>query len=157
MLRVTADCSVSTPLIIVCVSLMRSTTSRIEFSAVTTACTSDWITATRAPTSSVARAVSRASSFNVTSHDREALACLAGASGLDRGVKCEQIGLRGDARDGLHDLADGFTGGAEARDLLVGLGGQFVALQVHSRHRTVVYSPIQKLRCAQLLLVQPRP
>ncbi len=57
-------------------------------------------------------------------HDGEALAGVAGAGGLDRGVQRQQVGLLGDVLDDLDDLADFGGGRAQFADLGVAVAGQ---------------------------------
>src|SRR4051812_18174172 len=55
--------------------------------------------------------------------DGEAAALLAGASGLDRGVERQEVGLLGDAGDGLDDAADALGALGELADRLGHLAG----------------------------------
>src|SRR5512144_2516776 len=61
--------------------------------------------------------------LDLVGHHGEALARLAGAGRLDRGVQRQQVGLLRDRRDHLHDVADLGGGVAEASHQLVGLLG----------------------------------
>ena len=54
--------------------------------------------------------------LDLVGHDREALAGLAGPRRLDRGVQGQQVGLLGDARDHLDDVADLGRGLAQLGD-----------------------------------------
>ena len=79
---------------------------------------------TRRATSSVARAVSCAELLHLVGHDREALARLAGAGGLDGRVEGEQVRLLGDGGDHLDHVADLGGGDAQPAHGLVGGGGR---------------------------------
>ena len=59
---------------------------------------------------------------DLVGHDGEAAALLAGAGGLDGGVERQQVGLLGDAGDGVDDAADALALGAQLADGLAGLG-----------------------------------
>ncbi len=63
----------------------------------------------------------RGQGLHLRGNHREAAAGFAGASGLDRGVEREQVGLLGNRRDQLDDVADAGCGLREFGDAGVGL------------------------------------
>ena len=73
------------------------------------------------PISSVALAVCAASALTSLGDHGEALAGLAGARRLDRGVERQQVGLLGDGGDQLDDVADAAGGLRQLGDARVGL------------------------------------
>ena len=75
--------------------------------------------------SCVALPVCVAETLDLLRHHGEAAAGLAGARRLDGGVERQKIGLRGDARNEIHHVADAIGGGGEPQHFgagAVGLG-----------------------------------
>ena len=66
--------------------------------------------------------------------DRKALAGIAGAGRLDRGVERQQIGLAGDVGDDLDDVADLLRGRGQSLHPLVALAGLAHRVGDHAGH-----------------------
>ena len=114
---VVAACSSTAEAMVVWISEIWSMMPLISVMASTADFVSVWIVSILLEMSSVARGRLLGQLLDLVGHDGEALAGLAGACRLDRGVEREQVGLLGDVGDHLDDLAD--LGRADSPSLLI--------------------------------------
>jgi hypothetical protein len=110
---VVAPCSSTAEARVSWKSLISPMMPAIPVIAVVAPAVSAWIASTRRAMSSVALAVSWASSLTSFATTARSLPGLAGPGGLDRGVEGQQVRLLRDRGDGLDHLADSLRGDAE--------------------------------------------